>query len=410
MCGANLGWTRSWSARTDPGSRAPDPASGRRAPGPSAGPLLGLLLTLAFPIAAVPQDEPASPGPPPLTWPGDAGCVVNSPEAAPRPPPETAPPPPAAPPPAPAPTPEEWNVIEAGHRFLSRGFLWAVVRFDRFFADERDVDLPRTRSFVRWRNTLAIRDDGRRSYLPDIRAEAVLPNFDRRLERLRLRLAVATTPPQAVDPLLPPVLRPSDVPNRPHAGLVLSPFQSLRAQTDFQTGALLQRPLGWYARTRFRRVQPLGEAMVARLALAGFWQTDLGFGTRHELSLEHPLSPWLLLRLAGGSMVAQRSRGWEWSSELALLAAAWPRTALSLSGAALGATRAGPGVEVWRVQARARHDVFRRWIFLEVAPEIAWSRGAAGHLQRASAVILRLEVQFDASSAPGSARAPAPPE
>ena len=95
---------------------------------------------------------------------------------------------------------------------------------------------------------------------------------------------------------------------------------------------------------------------------------------------------------------------------LALLAAAWPRTALSLSGAALGATRAGPGVEVWRVQARARHDVFRRWIFLEVAPETVWSRGALGHFQRASAVILRLEVQFDASSAPGSARAPAPPE
>ena len=404
--------------------------------------MLGLVLALSWPIASFPQDEPASPGPPPLAPPGDARPAVSAPGTAPRPPSETAPPPPpetapppppetapppppeTAPPPAPetapppgpaaapapAPTPEEWNFIDASHRFLSRGFLWAVLRFDRFFADERDVDLPRTRSFVRWRNTLAIRDDGKLPYFPDLRAEVVLPNFDRRLDRFRLRLAVATTPPSAVDPLLPPAVRPPDVPNRPHAGLVLSPFQSLWAQTDFQTGALLRRPLGWYARTRFRRVQPIGEAMVARLALAGFWQTDLGFGTRHELSLEHPLSPWLLLRLAGSGMVAERSRGWEWSSELALLAAAWPRTALSLSGAALGATRAGPGVEVWRIQARARHDIFRRWIFLEVDPEIVWSRGALGHLQRASAVILRLEVQFEGWSIPIPGRVRTPPE
>jgi hypothetical protein len=290
--------------------------------------------------------------------------------------------------------------MDASHLFLSRGFLWAVVRFDRFFADERDVDLPRASSFVRLRNTVAFRDDGRRPYAPDVHVEAVFPSLDRRLDQLRLRLAVATTRPEVVDPLLPPTLRSADVPNRPYAGLVLSPFQALQEQTDLHVGALLHRPLGWFTRARFRHVQPLGEAIVARLALAGFWQSDLRFGTRQELSLEHPLKPWLLLRLDGGSMVAQRSRGWEWSSELALLAAAWPRAALSVSVAALGASRAGPGAEAWRVQIRARHDVFRRWIFLELAPESVWTRSTQPRLHRASAVIIRLEVQFDASSGP----------
>jgi hypothetical protein len=302
--------------------------------------------------------------------------------------------------PTPAATPEEWTWVDASHLFLSRGFLWAVVRFDRFFADERDVDLPRASSFVRWRNNVAIRNDGRRSYAADIHVEAVLPSLDRRLDQLRLRLAFVTTRPEVVDPLLPPSLLSADVPNRPYAGLVLSPFQSLREQSDLQTGALLRRPLGWFARARFRQVQPIGEAIVARLALAGFWQTDLRFGTRQELSLEHPLRPWLLLRVDGQSMVAQRSRGWEWSSELALLAAAWPRAALSVSVAALGATRAGPGAEAWRVQIRARHDVLRRWIFLELAPESVWSRSSQPHLHRANALIIRLEVQFDAASGP----------
>jgi hypothetical protein len=321
---------------------------------------LALTLALALPVVAWPQEEPAA-----------------------------------------APSPEEQTWLDASHRFLSRGFLWAVLGFDRIFADERDLDLPRTRSFFRWRNTLTIGDDGTRSYAPDLLAEAVLPNLDRRMERLRLRFELSTVRPETVDPLLPATLHSPDVPNRPYAGLVLSPIVSPRTQVDIQTGILLhglRRPPGWYARTRLRNVQPIGDVLVARLVLAGFWQTGLGFGTRQSLSLDHPLASWLLLRGSSGSMVAERSRGWEWSNELAILAAAWPRTALSLSGAALGASQAGPGVEVWRLQARARREVYRKWVFLELAPEIAWTRVTQGHRQRASAVLLRLELQFDAAT------------
>ncbi len=309
----------------------------------------------------------------------------------------------------PDPAPGEQTWVDASHRFLSRGFLSAVVGFDRIFADERDVDLPRTRSFFRLRNTLVLRDDGSRSYAPDLLAEAVLPNFDRRLERLQLRLELSTVRPETIDPLVPAPLLPPDVPNRPHAGLVLSPIVSSRTQVDLQGGILLhglRRPPGWYVRSRLRNVQPIGDAFVARLLLTGFWQTDLGLGSRQGMSFDRPLSRWLLLRLSNGSMFAEHSRGWEWSSELGILAAAWPHTALSLSGAALGASQAGPWVEVWRIQARARRAVFRRWAFLELAPEIAWTRVAEGHRRRASAVLLRLELQFDASTSAPPPRDP----
>lgn len=345
-----------------------------------------LVVVLAWPGAAWPQAprEPTTP-------PNEGAPPATTPEAV---------PPPPAPPPVPAPTPEAWTWLDSSHRFLSHGFLWATLRFDRFFADERDVDLPRTSSFLRWRNTVSLRDDGRRSYAPDVRVDVVLPNLDRRLDQLRLRLTVVTTRSEAVDPLLPRAVRPPDIPNRPHAGLVVSTLRPLRWHTDLQTGALFRRPLGWYGRARLRRVQPVGELIVVRLALAGFWQTDLRFGTRQELSIEHPFTSWLLLRLAGNAMVAERSHGWEWSSELALLAASWPRSALSASVTALGASRAGPGAEAWRLQVRARHDVFRRWIFLEVNPECVWSRAAGARLHRAAAAIVRLEVQFEASSDP----------
>jgi len=288
--------------------------------------------------------------------------------------------------------------LDASHRFVSEGILWSVLRFDRFFSDERELDLPRARSFVRFRSTLTIRDDGRTAYGPDLLAQVVLPNLDRRLERLRLKVETGRARPH--DPALSAAALSPDAIDRPHAGLLVSPLVSLLTQVDLQ-GGLLLHSLGGFGRARIRHVVPVAELLVARLAASGFWQTDTGWGTRQDLDLESPFTSWLLLRLASTGVVTQRSRGWVWSSALGLLAADWPRTALSVSGAALGATRAGPFVETWRLQLRARHDVFRRWIFLEVNPEVVWTRRPRGGRPRASAVMLVLEVQFAASDEPG---------
>jgi hypothetical protein len=341
-----------------------------------------------------PGRSSAEPVPPP-----EAPASASTPAPAPAqvlPPPSpstpTVPTPTAAP--TPAAPPEGW--LDISHEALSRAFLWPVVTFDQFFSDEREVNLPRARSFLRVRNGFAIRDDGTFSYAPGVLAELVFPSLGRRLDRVRLVFASGAPDPR--DRLIRGLPRRPDEPNRANAGLRLSLFESVLTQTDLQAGLLFRLPPGWYGRVRFRHAQPLAEALVARFALSVFWQTNTGWGTRQDLDLEHPLLPWLLLRLANSGTVTERSRGWEWSSELALLAADWPRSAVSISAAALGATRVGPVVEVWRAQLRARHDIFRRWIFLEVNPEIVWTRLEGGHQRRVRAVILLLEVQFDASS------------
>jgi hypothetical protein len=288
--------------------------------------------------------------------------------------------------------------MDATHRFLSAGILRPVVRFDRFFSDERELDLPRTSSFIRWRNTLTLRDDGRHAYSPDLLAEFVLPNLDRRLERLRLSIATGRTSP--LDPLPARGVLSPDLPDRPHASLLLSPFASLLTHADLQAGLLFRLPVGWFGRARLRRVQPFADVMIARLAVSGYWRTDTGWGTRQDASVERPLAPWLLLRLSNAGEINQRTHGYEWSSELALLAADWPRTALSISTAALGRTRIGPSVEAYRVQVRARHDLFRRWVFVEVNPEVVWTRFPGGRRLRASAVMVVLEFQFASSTEP----------
>lgn len=321
---------------------------------------------------------------------------------------------------APAAAPDDW--LDEGHQAVSRGLLWPVARLDRFFSDEREVDLPRARSFVRWRNDLKLYDDGAFAYTTDVRAELRFPGLDRRLDRLGLVISGGTT--DALDRLLPGDASASDPTGRGSAGLRLDVLDSLFTQTDLRVGLLFGLPVGWFTRLRFRHVQPLGEVLVARLALSGFWQTNTGWGTRQDLDLERPLWPWLLLRLANTATISEVTRGWEWTSELSLLATVGERGAVGLAGAAMGASRPGqvpgpvPGtligpttawvVETWRVRARLRRDVYRRWLFVELEPELDFVRPPGGGRNRTRSVVLRLEVQFDASTRrPGPRRPPA---
>lgn len=291
---------------------------------------------------------------------------------------------------------------DASHAAVTEGLLWSVERLDQFFSDERQVDLPRSRSFVRWRNDLELTDGGAVSFRTGLRAELRIASLDRRLQALRLTISGGTT--DALDRLVPSDAPSPDAAGQPAAGLKLFLLDRLLTQSDVQAGLLFTLPVGWYTRLVVRHVEPVDGWFVARFALSTFWQTPTGFGTRQDADLERQLARWLLLRLANSGTVTERSRGWEWSSELALLAAVGQRTALFLGAGALGATDAGAVVETYRVHGRVRRDVLRRWLFLEVEPGVEWRRPTGGGRQRERSVILRLEVQFDAAT-----RAPGPP-
>jgi len=293
------------------------------------------------------------------------------------------------------PPPERPTWVDEGHAAVAEGLLWSVERLDHFFADEREVDLPRGRSFVRWRNELKARDDGAFAFGTGARADLELPSLDRRLHSLRLTISGGSTDPrgdlQAAGAPAP------DASTRPSAGLRLALLDALLTQTDLSAGLLFSLPVGWFTRLRLRHVHPVEGLLVARLALAVFWQTPTGWGTRQDAELERQLLHWLVLRLDGTGTVTERSRGWEWGSELSLLAALGSRTAAFLGAGPNGATAVGPVVETWKAHARLRRDVARRWLFLELEPGVQWLRPPGGGRQRERFVILRLEVQFDAA-------------
>jgi hypothetical protein len=86
------------------------------------------------------------------------------------------------------------------------------------------------------------------------------------------------------------------------------------------------------------------------------------------------------VRLGGSGLVSEGSAGFEWGAELALLAAFGQRVGGQFGAAVRGASRPAPlasgvvppDLERYRLYARLRRDFYRRWLFLEVEPEVAW--------------------------------------
>jgi hypothetical protein len=379
-----------------------------------------------LPASARPEttDGRLAPAPPP-----EAALVPPLPEVAPTAPRATfldklprrqLPEPPSAPLTPPEETREERarrqelddNWLDASHAFVAERIFTPVLVFDRFFSDETALDAERSRSFLRWRNELRV-ERGAPVYTTNLRADLRVPGLNRMLDRLRLvvegqtRDTIAALFPgegEEVDEAL----------GSGGAELRVRLWEGLIAHGDIGAGLLLQLPPGAFTRARLRWAIPVGELFLTRLATSVFWRTDTRFGTSLDASLERGIKRAALLRLSGQAQLTEESRGVEWSTELAAFRAFTRTVAGSVGFGMLGATDAQPAVDRYRFATRLRTDVYRRWLFLEVEPEVYWPWIPDRGREATYAVTFRVEVQFrgwDAgeSARKASPRTPAPP-
>jgi hypothetical protein len=392
--------------------------------------LLAALATPAIPLAqaipeprdpddALPPDEsrayappcfappcPAPPEEPAEAPPERAGEAPSS--AAPAAPPASEepgklPPPPPAPsqPPAGPPSPfaPEDTWLDASHAFLEEKLFAPVIRFDRFFSDERELEAERSRSFIRVRTQLRFREDGAPAFGASIRADLRLPGLGKQLQRLRLVIAGESEDTSNTlfpnDPTATP-LQPGRV-GRANAELRYGLWDGLLAHLDLGAGVLGRLPPGVFGRLRYRLSIPVSTWFLTRYVATGFWRTDTGFGTSGAMELERPLGPASLARIGGIVELSERSQGGEWASEVALLRTIGPRRAISVGAGMEGATRAPVAVGKYRIFTRVRREVWRRWIFAELEPEMAWPWDQDEGRHREFIVTVRLEVQFQGS-------------
>ncbi len=299
---------------------------------------------------------------------------------------------------------EEDSWLDVSHAFLERTLLAPTLAFDRFFSDERELEAERGRSFLRWRNEVRLTEDvPSPAFTTGVRANLRFPGVSRRLRRLRLVIAGETS--DAWSALFPgegdrPAAGVREPPlGRADAGLRVDLLDTVLAHVDLGGGVLVDLPPGGYGRVRVRWAIPVPRILLSRWAVTGFWRTDVHFGATGALELERPLGRRLSARLSGGATITEESPGFEWGSEAALLASLGPRSALLLAGGPSGATRGEIEIERWRLYTRIRSDVYRRWIFVEAEPEVAWPWTPERGRHSVFALTFRLEVQFHGAEA-----------
>jgi hypothetical protein len=389
---------------------------------------LAVLLALASaPAAEGGADEPRVGAPAPLPPPIPIPPPAPPPDAEDEPPPEGAEPTPPGPPPSPPPPPkatsrmeeEKEGWIDVGHAFIEHRIFAPVLRMDRFFSDERDLEAQRARSFLRWRNELRFSEGSSTpGYTTSISANLRLPGLNKQLRRMQIEIAGETR--DAFTALFPgergvtETVPPEQTFGTADAGLRFRLFETLRTHADLGGGIMLRLPPGAYGRIRFRFVEPLGRRVLARQALTPFWRTDTGFGSTGSAELERPLAREALTRLSGSTTITERSRGFEWIGDLSVLATFRSRVGAQVGAAMQGATEAAAGwyrnpwIDRYRVYTRVRRDFYRKWLFLELEPEYAWPWTPDLGRHGLWSVAFRLEAQFQGNEAPPPEPPPSP--
>lgn len=315
--------------------------------------------------------------------------------------------------------------LDAGHALVGR-LLGTVLRFDRFFSDERQLDAERERSFLRWRNDVRVGTDTHRArYYTTVLGDLKFPGLNRWLERARLVIAgeseetaagVGEGPAGSATPTSP---GPARTVGRAAAELQYALFETFHVKTDVGAGLIVALPPGAVAHLRLRFAQPIGDVALFRTAWVTFARTDLHLGELAQADVERRFGLASLLRLSAGATAnqVQRDRGIQWGSELAFIHAFGQRSAVSVGAGLDGFTLPFQRVNTYRVYARVRHDVFRQWIFLEVEPQVFWPFVPLAPRGQDFALTLRLEAQFQgepdrprAEPVPAAAIPPAEPE
>jgi hypothetical protein len=316
------------------------------------------------------------------------------------------------PPEAAAPAVEEHSWFDAGHAFVGRLFFAPTVRLDRFFSDQTDLDPERAQSFARLRTSLRLRQDGKPRYGLDFVADVKLPGLNRWLDD-RFRL-ILTGQGEASEDALNPDGTTNAFTSRdrttPNLELRFGAYKGIRNSVDVGAGVLFRLPPGAFGRVRYRLAVPIDDALLARFSTQGFWRTDMHLGARASSELDWPFTPSSQLRLGAASQVAQRrTRGIEYGTELVLAHAFSPTVAVALGTDAQGSVRDPVLFQKYRVYGRLRHDVLRRWLFLEVEPEVGWPWTRQRGRYRAFAVLFRVEVQFEGAGAVEASAPDRPP-
>jgi hypothetical protein len=154
-----------------------------------------------------------------------------------------------------------------------------------------------------------------------------------------------------------------------------------------------------FVRTRYQHARPVGFSTLGRFTATAYWDALDGFGESNQLDFERWLAPPTLLQWSNSFTIEEKNKstGWAWGTQLSLLHKLSPKSAITFSGGASGSTRPAWIAQDYRIFARYRRNVWRKWLFLEGEPGIHWPWKEDGSRVPVWNATLRVEIVFTGS-------------
>jgi hypothetical protein len=284
--------------------------------------------------------------------------------------------------------------VDRYHSRVERDLFDTVVWFDRFFGDERMVVTERPESYLRWMNDSRWDEEEGFTFRSTVRASLRLPRLKK---RWRLVISGETRgDPNAVIPEDPgnPGLNPGSQVRTGSTELIYDILRTPRSALDVGAGVQVKIPPNAFVRTRFQHARPIALNTLGRFTATAYWDARDGLGESNQVDLERWLAPPTLLRWSNTLTITEESNGWTWGTELSLLHKLSPKSAITFSGGVSGSTRPAWIAQNYRVLARYRRNVYRKWLFLEGEPDIHWPRKEDGSRKPVWGATLRAEILF----------------
>jgi len=145
-----------------------------------------------------------------------------------------------------------------------------------------------------------------------------------------------------------------------------------RENVDFRLG--LRGGLKPYAQARYRQRWAMGARGFVEFRETLFWSLADRVGSTTALSYERSLSPTLALRWLNAATITQRTKEFDWSSDLALVKDFGHARQGSVEAVIDGTTGSGVPVREWGLQTRWQQPLHRSWLHGELTVGRIWAR------------------------------------
>lgn len=287
----------------------------------------------------------------------------------------------------------ESTFIDKTHRGISTSLSAPSQWFDSFFSHPSTDEEPEqpAGTFLRLRGSSIAEEGEKLSFKGQLKARLRLPNLKQRFHLIFSSedddLRDETLKDARVDREL------ADKDEENSLALQYTQKRSAEFSLTHRVGLDLDDGLNPHVRSRIRYSIPVAGESLLSFAQAIFWENNDGFGEETRLDYDIPVKEQSLIRATGNGLFSESSNGYQWLSMLQYLQSFSHKKALAFGGYTAGETRPQNHVTEYDVFIKYRQKIIKKWLFVEMKPEVKWAREK--NFKAASIFTLTLEVQFN---------------